>query len=178
MARGSGKDPREAFAFDRLRFKSRVEDPNVAPPKHHCELYFKDDKLFKICSDGTTLSYDDALSSLFGLSPLAVFGSTANAVNNKFLNNISGATSDQVGEIVPKDATLVQVTFSNRTAGASGTLEFRINTAVGPATFSVTLTGAKKETFSINFAASQLDDINCKVVSASGVSKPVVKVYA
>ena len=52
MARGFGKDPREDFAIDRLRFKLRATDPPVAPPKNHCELYFKDGRLSKI--DGGT----------------------------------------------------------------------------------------------------------------------------
>lgn len=56
MARGQSKsnDGREVFHIDRLRFIDRAVDPQVAPEKNTCEIYFKGGNLFRICDDGVS----------------------------------------------------------------------------------------------------------------------------
>lgn len=53
MARGRNpNDPREVFHIDRMRFINRQTDPSIAPERNTCEIYIKNDRLFKIRDDG------------------------------------------------------------------------------------------------------------------------------
>ena len=52
MARGFGKDPREDFSIDRLRYYNKSETPPVAPAKGSYEMYIKNGLICTLDSDG------------------------------------------------------------------------------------------------------------------------------
>ncbi len=113
---------------------------------------------------------------------VVTFASTANNVNNKFLNTENIAASDGLPGVIPLTAPILKVTYSGtQTGGVSGDIEFRINTTVGPAALTVTLSiapGFQTQTFNTNLVVAENDLINCKIASgSSGVAKPLVKCY-
>lgn len=114
-----------------------------------------------------------------GETLVALFSSTAANVNNKFLDTDGIASSDTLPSVNPTTSTLTKLSFSNANATASCTLELRKNTTTGTPAASVSITTtAYTETVAMSMAVSAGDYLNCKVVSASTVTNPVVKLYS
>lgn len=170
MARGSGKDPRETFAIDRLRFRERGTNPNAAPPKYHCELFFKDGALYQICDDGTVRPIGGLGVSA---SPGFTWGKSGNVTTNRYLDN-DGVPSNRTGRYVFfSNPVLRTVLISNE---GVNTFDVTIQqhdgtTFTDVATVSVNAARAKAETVNVALTAGQ--EIAIKITSGS-CKNPVV----
>jgi len=132
-----------------------------------------------ILNPGANETLELSSSIIAGSTLAALFASAANNVNNKFLESESIATSDSLPGVVPVDETLTKLTFSNVNSAPTGTIEIRVNTTVGtPAASVVLTTSTRTEVFTISLAVLAGDELNCFISSASGVGKPLVKLYA
>lgn len=107
----------------------------------------------------------------------AIFSSTANSVNNKFLDTENISSSENLPSVMSITASITKVTFSNQGMTPSGTIEIRQNTTVGVPALSLTLAGTQTEVFSVSLPVAEADKINCKIIGGSGVQKPLVKAY-
>lgn len=108
---------------------------------------------------------------------IANFNATANSVNNSFLNTFGVAASDTAPATIPVTGVLSRVTIMLAGVG-TGTFEFRVNTSVGAAAFTATLTAQQSNSVAVSYNVSAGDTVNCKVASgASGISKPNVNIY-
>jgi hypothetical protein len=115
-----------------------------------------------------------------GSTSVAFFTDTNNNVSNKFLTSWGIAASDLQPAVIPTSSTIRTVTFCGSNAAPTGTIEFRVNTTVGAASLSVTLsTLTNTQVFTgLSLAVSPGDSLNCKIATgASGVGKPVVICY-
>jgi len=113
-----------------------------------------------------------------GASLVALFGATSNNINNRFLESESIGTSDDIPGVIPIDVTITKITFTNANTAPTGTIEIRVNTTVGaPAISAVITTSTQTQVFTISLALLAGDEVNCFVSAASGVGKPLVKVY-
>lgn len=178
MSRGSGKDAREAFAIDRIRLRMLADKPKTAPEKDTVELFASKGQVCQMLPTGEVYCFKAALENEFGTSPVFQFSSGANAVNNKYLVNSGGSIeSDDVGELCPSNLTIRRVTFVGSGGSPSGTVEFRKNTLAGPPALSVTLSGSQFQADVVDFDVAVNDVVNCYITGASGVGKPVVKMY-
>jgi hypothetical protein len=108
---------------------------------------------------------------------VALFSSTANNVNNKFLDTENIASSENLPGVMSITASITKITFSGQGLSPSGTLELRVNTTVGPPALSINLSGTQTEVFSVNLPVAEADQVNCFVLGASGIQKPLVKAY-
>lgn len=145
-----------------------------------------------IVADADTLNFEGALVSVIdeggkkatvnvgvntGAILAALFASTSNSVGNKFLDTENIASSEVLPAVMSIAASITKVTFSNQNSTPSGTLEIRKNTTVGTPALSLNLSGTQTQVFSVSLAVAPADKINCKVVSGSGVQKPLIKAY-
>ena len=108
-----------------------------------------------------------------------MFVSTANSVNNKFLDTENIAASNSLPAVAPISDTVTSLTFSNQNATPTGTIEIRVNDTniANPPAASVSLGGTQTQVFSVSFTVTQADLINCYIPGASGVQKPLIKLY-
>jgi len=108
---------------------------------------------------------------------IAYFASTANSNSNVFLSTYNIGTSNSQPAVVPITGSVVRVTITLNGVG-SGTFEFRVNTSVGAAAFSVVMSSQQTGSFSVSHEVTSGDRINCKVANgASGIAKPLVNIY-
>jgi len=114
-----------------------------------------------------------------GGSLFALFVSTANSVNNSFLATENIASSDNLPSVAPVTGTITNFTFSGSNTTPSGQFEFRINTVslAVPADLTVILDGTQTQQTDISLPIIQGDEINCYITNASGVGKPLVKLF-
>lgn len=109
---------------------------------------------------------------------IANFSSTANSNMNVFLNTFGVANSDGLPATIPINGTITRVTIGLSGGTGTGTFEFRVNTILGTAAFSVSLSAQQNASFTVSYPVSAGDQINCKVASgASGIAKPLVNIY-
>ncbi len=137
-------------------------------------------------ADGRVPTYNAATGTLRYVTPtgqmtggllIANFSSTANSNANVFLNTFGVSASSTLSAIAPVTGVINRVTISLNGVGTA-VFEFRVNTSVGAAAASVTITAATSGTFTVNLPVNLGDKINCKVASgATGIAKPLVNIY-
>jgi hypothetical protein len=128
----------------------------------------------------TGLGGATGISDISGAILFAMFVSTANSVNNKFIDTENIAASNSLPAVAPIADTVTKITFSNQNTTPSGDIEIRVNnTDLGiAADATVTLTGSQTDVFNGSFfTVSEGDLINCYITGAAGVQKPLVKLY-
>lgn len=109
---------------------------------------------------------------------IANYSSTANSNSNNFLNTFGVGSSDNLPAVTPISGTISRVTIMLSNSLGTGTLEFRVNTAVGTPAFTATITTAQTTTVAVSYVVNANDRINCKVAAgASGMAKPLVNIY-
>jgi hypothetical protein len=173
LARGFGKDPREAFAIDRLRFKLRAEDPNVAPPKNHCELYFKDAALWKI--DGGTGQTSPIGGLGVSASPGFTWGKSGNVNTNQYLDN-DGVQSNRTGRLVVFDSPVIrQVLVANENANTFDITIQEHDGAVFTDLVTISLSAQRNKSESFSMPITTGKELAVKVSSGS-CKNPVVGV--
>ena len=174
MARGAGKDPREAFAIDRLRFKVRAVDPPVAPPKNHCDLYFKDGQLHKI--DGGTGNAGPIGGLGVSASPGFTWGRKGNSVTTGqyLLNDM--VPSNSTGRLIFFQQPVVRkiLVTNGEPSSFTVTLEEHDGTTF-TALASVTLVAERSKSVDFNVTATSGKELAVKV-SAGSAKDPVVGV--
>jgi hypothetical protein len=111
----------------------------------------------------------------------ALFALTANSVNNSFLETELVAASDVVPAVAIATDTITAVSFASSGTPTSGSLlEVRVNDTNpnNPAALTLILNGSQTQVWTgLSLAVTQGDNLNCYVTNASGVGKPLVKLY-
>lgn len=162
----------ESTTFISVRDNSGIELVNF-PPEHRLKVVLKDNSTSAGVWIIGILSYIGT-----GGTIVATFGDTAANINNKFLSTENIATSDTLPGTSPRSTILNLITYTCTSNVSSCTLEIRVNATTGTPAASISVTTTNK-TFagSMSIAVSAADQINVKVINASNVSKPLVKIY-
>lgn len=162
MARGHGKEPKEIFHIDRLRFIRRSTDPDKAPETNTCEIYIKHNQLYKMCDNGVAAPIN---ATGVSASPGFTWGrkGVVSATNKVYLLN----------DEVPSNITGRIVKFTNPVIRA-------VQVSNGePSTFTITIQEHDGTTFtslvsvSLTAQRSKEEDFNIPVTSGKELAVKV-----
>lgn len=179
MARGTGKDPREDFAIDRLRFRSRAQDPPVAPPKNHCEIYVKDGALYKIDGGDAQGNGRGKAGPIGGIgvsaSPGFTWGRQGPVLAGAYLFNDRVPSNDTGRLIIFGSPVIRKVLVTNSTASTCTVTVQEHDGTTFTDLASVTLSAERSKAVDFAVSATSGKELAVKVTSGS-CTNPVVGV--
>jgi len=149
MARGSGRDKRDTFDIDRIRFVNRASDPTVAPQKGTCEVYIKNRNIWSICENG----FAKPITGVgFGASPGFSWGRKGSINAGTFLLN-DEVPSNLTGRVVELNGPIIRKIYVTNSAIATFTvtiIEHEGTVGSRVSLLSVVVTAARKGTFDVS----------------------------